>query len=76
MEFKGLSLVLSILSIVAIIIALQTTVIFIVVLFIACKYRRKKGTARRSDTAGAFGEDGLYETVDPVENSVPQKAPA
>ena len=75
MEFKGLSLILAILSIVAIIIALQTTVIFIVVLFIACKYRKRRDTPRQANTVGKFMEEQLYEAVDPGINDMPQKAP-
>lgn len=70
-EVKGSSLLLLIIGIVAVIVALQTTVIFVVAIFIACKYRRTKRRARANnleevttDEAFKLQENELYEVVD------------
>lgn len=66
-----------ILSALAIIIALQTTVIFLVVLaVVVCKYNRRKATPKGPDTSIPMEmEEQLYEAVDTEEKSMAQKNP-
>ncbi len=76
-EFKNSSL-LSVVSVLAAIMTLQTTVIFIVVIIIACK---RKGTVprggRNTTTNESFEvEDQVYETVDAGEKGMDAKFPA
>ena len=53
-------------SILAMVTALQTTVIFLVVLVVVCKYKRK-ATPKHSDTTKPMEmDDQLYEIMDPV----------
>ena len=66
-EFKGSSLLLYIFGIIAVIVAVQTTVIFALVIFMACKYRRTKvATPSGSSTAerALEMENQVYEVVD------------
>ena len=68
---KSLVIVLSVLAMMT---ALQTTVIFLVVLVVVCKYDKRKATPKHPDiTKPVEMEDQLYETVDPGERGVSQK---
>ena len=61
------TLFLSIFSVVAIIVAIQTTVIFLIVIFIACKYRRTKVTTPSGSSTAKRPlemENQVYEVVD------------
>ena len=54
-------------SILAMIIALQTTVIFLVVLVVVCKYNKRKATPKHPDTTKLMEMDTQpYEIMDPV----------
>ena len=65
-----------VLSVLAMMTALQTTAIFLVVLVVVCKYNKKKATPRHPDiTKSEEMEDQLYEAVDPGERGVSQKRP-
>ena len=57
-----------VLSVLAMITALQTTIIFLVVLVVVCKYNKRKATPKHPDiTKPVEMEDQLYEIVDPEE---------
>ena len=57
-----------VLSVLAMITALQTTIIFLVVLVVVCKYNKKKATPKHpAITKPVEMEDQLYEIVDPEE---------
>ncbi len=73
-ELQGSTLSLSILSVLAIITALQTTVLLIVVI---CKYRRKRGKAvSKGAIAGADEvQEQVYEILDPEDRLKGSKPP-
>ena len=61
------TLFLSIFSVVAIIVALQTTVVFLIVIFIACKYRRTNVTTPSGSSTAETPlkmENQVYEVVE------------
>ena len=65
-----------VLSVLAMMTSLQTTVIFLVVLVVVCKYNKRKAIPKLPDiTESVEMEDKLYETVDPGERDVSQKRP-
>ena len=70
-SYKSLVIVLSVLAMMT---SLQTTVIFLVVLVVVCKYNKSKATPQHPDiTKSVEMEDQLYEIVDPGERGVSQK---
>ena len=67
-HYQSLMIILSVLAMMT---ALQTTVIFLVVLVVVCKYNMRKATPKHPDiTKSVEMEDRLYETVDPGKRSV------
>ena len=70
MDFKGSSPIVSVVAVLAVIMALQTTVICIVVVFVACRHGRKKGTQKMATEGVLEMEDQLYEAVE-AEGSKP-----
>ena len=62
-SYKSLVIVLSVLAMMT---ALQTTVIFLVVLVVVCKYNKRKATSKYPDITKPVAEmdDQLYEIMD------------
>ena len=54
-----------VLSVLAMMTALQTTVIFLVVLIVVCKYNKRKATHKLPDITKPVEMDQLYEIMDP-----------
>ena len=64
MDLKGFSALLPIVVVLAIIMTLQSTVIFTVVIVVACKFSKKRVTATTSAVNDAFViEERLYDSV-------------
>ena len=75
MEFKGSSLFLSIFGIIAVIVAVQTTVIFALVIFMACKYQRTKVTTPSGSSADKRALEMKNQVYEVVETETAPKPP-
>ena len=65
MDFQGSSLIVSVVVALAVIMAVQTTVICIVVVFMVCKQRGKRDIIQKTAMEGVHEmEDRLYEVVE------------
>ena len=72
-SYKPLMIILSVLAMMT---ALQTTVIFLAVLVVLCKYNKRKATPKHPDiTESVEIEEQLNETVDPGERDMSQERP-
>ena len=60
----GLSHLLPVFSVIACITALQSIVIFVVVILVVCMYHKRKDTPRAANTTSAEVEEQLYEAVE------------
>ena len=58
------SRLLSVFSVIAGITALQSIVIFVVVILVVCMYHKRKDTPRAANTTSAEVEEGVYEVVE------------